>query len=103
MPKQLIRKYQLDKSQLAFTFCVLSPDGKSYVADWNSTVYSTVLTGETYIFFSFFKLIENFIEAPTDAPKKRKINCPKCLYSFDIIMEGTDDVGDEKVTKKRKQ
>ncbi len=47
MPKQLIRKYQLDKSQLAFTFCALSPDGKSYVADWNSTVYSTVLTGET--------------------------------------------------------
>jgi hypothetical protein len=54
-------------------------------------------------FFSFFKLIENFIETLADAPKKRKINCPKCLYSFDIIMEGTDDVGDEKVTKKRKQ
>jgi hypothetical protein len=54
-------------------------------------------------FFSFFKLIENFIETPVDAPKKRKINCPKCSYSFDIIMEGTDDVGDEKVTKKRKQ
>jgi hypothetical protein len=45
-PKQLIQKYQLEKSQLAFTFCSLSPDGKSYIPDWNTTVYSTVLTGK---------------------------------------------------------
>lgn len=44
--KELIQKYHLDKSQLAFTFTSLSPDGKSYVIDWNTTVYSTVITGK---------------------------------------------------------
>ncbi|CAF2313106.1 unnamed protein product [Rotaria sp. Silwood2] len=45
-PKQLIQDYQLDKSQLAFTFSTLSPDEKSYIPEWNTTVYSTVLTGK---------------------------------------------------------
>jgi hypothetical protein len=45
-PKKLIQKYQLDKSQLAFTFCSLNPDGQTYMADWNTTVYSTILTGK---------------------------------------------------------
>ncbi len=44
-PKTLIRNYQLDKSQLALTFCSLSPDGKSYIPEWDTTIYSTVLTG----------------------------------------------------------
>ncbi len=45
-PKNLIKTYQLEKSQLAFTMCSLSPDGKMYIPDWNTTVYSTVLTGK---------------------------------------------------------
>jgi len=45
-PKQLIQKYQLEKSQLAFTFCALSSDGQSYIPNWDTTVYSTVLTGK---------------------------------------------------------
>jgi hypothetical protein len=44
-PKTLIRNYHLDKSQLAFTFCSLSPDGKSFIPEWDTTTYSTVLTG----------------------------------------------------------
>lgn len=44
--KELIRKYQLSKSQLAFTLCNVSPDGTSFVEDWNTTVYSTVMTGK---------------------------------------------------------
>lgn len=43
--KKLIQNYQLDKSQLAFTFCPLGPDG-TCVPDWDTTVYSTVLTGK---------------------------------------------------------
>jgi hypothetical protein len=44
-PKQLIKKYQLNKSQLAFTLCTLRTDGKSYTPEWDTTVYSTVLEG----------------------------------------------------------
>jgi hypothetical protein len=45
-PKKLIQKYQLGKSQLAFTLCILSGNGQSYVAEWDTTVYSTVLEGK---------------------------------------------------------
>lgn len=45
-PKQLIKRFQLDKSQLAFTYCPLAPDGKSYMPDWSTTVISTVMTGK---------------------------------------------------------
>lgn len=44
--KTIIQNYQLDKSQLAFTHYVLSPDGQSFIPDWNTTVYSTVMTGK---------------------------------------------------------
>jgi len=45
-PKGLIKKFQLEKSQLAFTICNLSPNGEICVPDWNTTVYSTILTGK---------------------------------------------------------
>ena len=46
VPKQLIQKYQLDKSQLAFTYCGWSMDGKKPIPEWDTTVFSTVLTGK---------------------------------------------------------
>ncbi len=49
-PKQLIQKYQLGKSQLAFTLCTLSTDGMSCIPEWDTTVRSTVLEGNKYIF-----------------------------------------------------
>ncbi len=45
-PKQLIQKYQLDQSQLAFAFCALAADGQSRITEWDTTVFSTVLTGK---------------------------------------------------------
>ena len=45
-PKQLIQHFQLDKSQLAFTFCAYGSDGKYPIPQWDSTVYSTILTGK---------------------------------------------------------
>ena len=52
-PKEFIRQYQLDKSQLAFTICTVDPIGQKYMPDWSTTIYSTVLTGnpQIYIFF----------------------------------------------------
>lgn len=44
-PKQLIREYQLDQSQLAFTFCGLNADGTAFVPEWDTTVLSTILHG----------------------------------------------------------
>lgn len=49
-PKQLIKKYQLDQSQLAFTFCATGIDGTSCIPQWDTTVYSTVLTGKDKYF-----------------------------------------------------
>ncbi len=44
-PKKLIQKYQLGKSQLAFTLCALGMDGQTPIPQWDTTVYSTVLEG----------------------------------------------------------
>lgn len=56
-PKKLIQKYQLEKSQLAFTLCILGADGQTYVPEWDTTVYSTVIEGTNVFYFSF-KTIE---------------------------------------------
>jgi hypothetical protein len=45
-PKKLIQKYQLGKSQLAFTLCTLEADGQSCRTEWHTTVYSSVLEGK---------------------------------------------------------
>lgn len=44
--KHLIQKYQLEKSQLAFTYCSRASDGMTPVPQWNTTIFSTVLTGK---------------------------------------------------------
>jgi hypothetical protein len=43
-PKQLIQKYQLGKSQLAFTFCTIGIDGQS-CPEWDTTAISSILEG----------------------------------------------------------
>jgi hypothetical protein len=53
-PKQLIQKYQLDQSQLAFTYCTLDPSGTTYIPDWSTTVYSTIMTGKISTCFLIF-------------------------------------------------
>jgi len=53
-PKQLIQKYQLDQSQLAFTYCTLDPNGTTYIPDWSTTVYSTIMTGKISTCFLIF-------------------------------------------------
>lgn len=45
-PKKLIQKYHLDQSQLAFTFCAPSADGQTCIPQWDTTAYSTTLTGK---------------------------------------------------------
>ncbi|CAF4844484.1 unnamed protein product [Rotaria sp. Silwood1] len=73
-PKQLIQSYRLDKSQLAFTFCALGSDGKSFIPEWDTTVYSTVLT-----------------EMPLEISKKRALSCPHCAHVFDPTSCGDDN------------
>ncbi|CAF4112970.1 unnamed protein product [Adineta steineri] len=55
--KELIRKFQLNKSQLAFTLCTTT-DGKSFIPQWHTTVFSTVMTEITFI-------SRNWIISPT--------------------------------------
>lgn len=43
--KQLINKYQLTKSQLAFTLCTVDQEG-NYIPEWNTTAFSSILEGK---------------------------------------------------------
>ncbi|CAF0969857.1 unnamed protein product [Adineta ricciae] len=42
-PRQLVREFHLNKSQLAFTLCTRAND-ESFVVQWDTTVFSTVMT-----------------------------------------------------------
>ncbi|CAF1348688.1 unnamed protein product [Adineta steineri] len=84
-PKQLIRDYQLNQSQLAFTFCSISPDGQQLIPEWDTTVYSTVLTEEMPV-----------------ASKKRAATCPNCEHSFEITLDNADDTDYEKPKRRKK-
>jgi len=81
-PKELIQKYQLGKSQLAFTLCTLGTDGKSCIPQWNTRVYSTVLE-----------------EISSDNLPGKSIPCPNCSHPININ-DGT--TGQEITTNKRK-
>ncbi|CAF1022742.1 unnamed protein product [Adineta steineri] len=70
-PKNLIKKYQLTKSQLAFTLCTLSSDGKTCDPEWDTTVYSTVLEEE----------------GNTENSATKIISCPKCSCSINIDID----------------
>ncbi|CAF3395951.1 unnamed protein product [Rotaria socialis] len=65
-PKQLIKKYKLARSQLAFTFCTSDLDG-SPLPEWDTTIYSTILEEET-----------------TDSSQEKVVNCPQCLCAINI-------------------
>lgn len=85
-PKQLIRQYRLDQSQLAFTFCGLSTDGKSFVPEWDTTVLSTVLQ-----------------ELPPESAKSKSVSCPKCKHQFEVSMNNEQEyVQETPKTNKRK-
>ncbi|CAF1612074.1 unnamed protein product [Adineta ricciae] len=85
-PKNLIRCLQLDKSQLAFTLCLPNPDGQSCTPNWETTVYSTIMT-----------------EQSSESLKKPTVTCPKCSHSFEPTTKPIDDIGHEKAAKKRKK
>lgn len=70
-PKQLIQKYQLDQSQLAFTFCALAANGQSRIIEWDTTVFSTVMT-----------------EIAPENTKQKAVTCPQCLHIFPISING---------------
>jgi len=85
-PKQLIQQYQLDKSQLAFTFCTLSADGRSYIPKWDTTVFSTVLT-----------------ETASDTPPSKAVTCPKCSVTFEVTVCDGCGIDQEVTISKRKK
>lgn len=84
-PKQLIHEYQLDQSQLAFTFCGLSADGTTFVPEWDTTVLSTVLR-----------------EVSTENTKSRTVSCPNCQHQFEASFTVEQEYVPESNTKKRK-
>lgn len=57
-PKKLIQEFKLDQSQLAFTYCSLSQDGRSYIPEWNTMVVSTVMKGKFSIDLVFSSKIK---------------------------------------------
>lgn len=84
-PKQLIQEYKLDQSQLAFTFCGLSTDGKNFIPEWDTTVLSTVMH-----------------ELPPENAKSKSVSCPQCKHQFEISVNTEQEYVQESNTKKRK-
>jgi len=86
-PKDLISKYQLDKSCIAFTLCTKLSDG-THLIHHETTVISSVITESPTKPSTVSKEKQ---EASTTKPGKT-VNCPKCSHCF--------DVSDEEVMKK---
>ena len=91
-PKQLIQKYKLDQSQLAFTYCAVSSDRKNPIPEWDTTVYSTILTGKRSKNLSNHR--DNdvlFLEMAPKTAKPKLLTCPKCTHVFDMPTVGDND------------
>jgi len=87
-PKELINKYQLDKSHIAFTLCTKMSDG-TYDIHRETTIISSVIT-ESPIKPS--AISNNKPESSTTNTGK-KVSCPNCSHCFDIT--------DGEITEKR--
>ncbi|CAF4462500.1 unnamed protein product, partial [Didymodactylos carnosus] len=72
-PKLLINRFQLEKSQLAFTLCTKNDNGtmRPY---WNSIVFSNVMTEG--IPHSDQKMADN----------QNEIQCPSCFQNFNTSL-----------------
>ncbi|CAF1562244.1 unnamed protein product, partial [Didymodactylos carnosus] len=53
-PKHLIKHLQLHQSELAFTL-LFKKDQDTLLADWNSTVYSNIISGRSNILFISYR------------------------------------------------
>ncbi|CAF0855928.1 unnamed protein product [Adineta ricciae] len=69
-PKELIQTYQLEKSQLAFTYCSIAADGKTRIPEWDTTVFSSILH-EVHTRNSKRKPVKRIEHA-----------CPRCGHHF---------------------
>ncbi|CAF1178804.1 unnamed protein product [Rotaria sordida] len=76
-PKELINKYQLDKSQLAFTLCTKLPNGL-FKSHPETTIISSVISEASA---ASKKAIES--TAIPLVNTNHRVNCPCCAHSFD--------------------
>ncbi|CAF0973617.1 unnamed protein product [Adineta steineri] len=92
--KELITKYQLDKSHIAFTLCTKLPNG-TYDVHPETTIISSVIT-ETSTKPSATTTTTN--NKSTAKSKPKTVSCPHCKHCFDP----TDAVNATKKETKRK-
>jgi len=86
-PKDLINKYQLDKSQLAFTLCTKRSDG-SYEIHRTTTTISSVMTEiPAKPSSATVKPAERRVKSETPATPpsvpNQTVRCPNCSHCFD--------------------
>jgi hypothetical protein len=88
-PKDLINKYQLDKSHLAFTLCTKRPDG-SFEIHPETTITSSVMTEvpakpSPTTLKSIESTMTTLIPAPQVQPpvSNQTVRCPNCDHCFD--------------------
>jgi hypothetical protein len=91
-PKELINKYQLDKSQIAFTLCTKLSDG-TYKHHPETTVISSVITESS----KKPSAVSNNKSESSTTNTGKKISCPNCSHCFDI----TDGESPEKGNKRK--
>jgi hypothetical protein len=78
-PKDLINKYQLDKSHIAFTLCTKLSNG-TYDIHPETTIISSVITESP----TKHPAISNNKSHASTVNTGKKISCPNCAHCFDI-------------------
>jgi len=92
-PKELINRYQLDKSHIAFTLCTKLPNG-SYDIHPETTAISSVITEATTKSSATSATDKSGTVVPTTSGSNKKVRCPHCANCFDLtdanITEGVN-------------
>lgn len=88
-PKDLIAKYQLDKSHIAFTLCSKSSDGTYEIHPETTTISSVIAEVPN----KSTSNPNNKTSEKTTSSTEKKISCPHCSHCFEINEEEIKSTG----------
>ncbi|CAF0936314.1 unnamed protein product [Adineta ricciae] len=97
-PKDLINRYQLDKSHIAFTLCTQKSDG-TYEPHPQTTIISTIISEVSSTKKISSKVGSVEASATTVSPlinTDKHLCCPNCCYHFDAVSNSTSNTSSKR-------
>ncbi|CAF1281457.1 unnamed protein product [Adineta ricciae] len=97
-PKDLINRYQLDKSHIAFTLCTQKSDG-TYEPHPQTTVVSTIISEVSSTKKTSNKVASEEASATTVSPlidTDKHLCCPNCCYHFNAVSNSTSNTSSKR-------